>query len=107
MFLRMHGSILPKMIVPLFILGGWATCITCISEFTQANLGVSSILLTVTGFVVSLGLSFRNSSAYERYMEGRKYWAQLITTSQNLARVFWIHAKERPEHQQRDVLAKL
>lgn len=103
----MHGSILPKMIVPLFILGGWATCITCISEFTKANLGVSSILLTVTGFVVSLGLSFRNSSAYERYTEGRKYWAQLIMTSQNLARVFWIHTKERPQEQQRDILAKL
>lgn len=107
MFLRMHGSILPKMIVPLFILGGWATCITCISELTEASLGVSSILLTVTGFVVSLSLSFRNSSAYERYTEGRKYWAQLITASQNLARVFWVHARDRPEHEQRDVLAKL
>lgn len=69
--------------------------------------GVSSILLTVTGFVVSLGLSFRNSSAYERYMEGRKYWAQLILTSQNLARVFWIHTKERPGMVEKDVLAKL
>lgn len=69
--------------------------------------GVSNILLTVTGFVVSLGLSFRNSSAYERYMEGRKYWAQLILTSQNLARVFWIHTKERPGMVEKDVLAKL
>ncbi|CAN8095227.1 unnamed protein product [Discula destructiva] len=107
LFLQMHGSILPKMIVPLFCLGGWATCITCISELTQAKLGVSNILLTVTGFVVSLGLSFRNSSAYERYMEGRKYWAQLILTTQNLARVIWIHTKERPDMVEKDVLAKL
>ncbi|KAF3760366.1 hypothetical protein M406DRAFT_96217 [Cryphonectria parasitica EP155] len=105
MFMRMHGSILPKMIVPLFILGGWATCITCISEFTRVQ--CNSILLTVTGFVVSLGLSFRNSSAYERYMEGRKYWAQIILSSQNLARVFWLHAKERPDSKDKDILAKL
>lgn len=70
-------------------------------------MGVSSILLTVTGFVVSIGLSFRNSSAYERYMEGRKYWAQLILTSQNLARVYWIHTNERPETSEKDILAKL
>lgn len=70
-------------------------------------MGVSSILLTVTGFVVSIGLSFRNSSAYERYMEGRKYWAQLILTSHNLARVYWIHTNERPETVEKDVLAKL
>lgn len=70
-------------------------------------MGVSSILLTVTGFVVSLGLSFRNSSAYERYMEGRKYWAQIVLSSQNLARVIWIHGKERPDTREKDVLAKL
>ena len=68
---------------------------------------MQSVLLTVTGFVVSLGLSFRNSSAYERYMEGRKYWAQLILTCQNLGRVFWLHTKERPESKEKDILAKL
>ena len=33
-----------------------------------------SILLTVLGFVVGLSLSFRSSTAYERWTEGRKYW---------------------------------
>src|SRR5205814_1975354 len=71
-FLQMHGSILPKMLLPLLVVGGWATCITCISELTEADLGISNILLTVTGFVVGLGLSFRSSTAYERYAEGRR-----------------------------------
>ena len=31
-----------------------------------------SVLLTVLGFVVALALSFRSSTAYERYSEGRK-----------------------------------
>lgn len=37
LFLQMHGSILPKMILPLFLLGGWATCITCVSTFTGVS----------------------------------------------------------------------
>lgn len=40
-------------------------------------------------------------------MEGRKYWAQLILTSQNLGRVFWLHTKERPDSKEKDILAKL
>ena len=31
-FMQMHGSILPKMIVPLFSIGAWATLITCLTE---------------------------------------------------------------------------
>jgi len=35
--------------------------------------GIDSVLLTVLGFVVAFGLSFRCSTAYERYNDGRKY----------------------------------
>ena len=70
-------------------------------------MGVNSILLTVTGFVVGLGLSFRSSTAYERYGEGRRYWSQLILASQSLGRVFWIHAHEREGFKEKDILSKL
>ncbi|KAK3937439.1 Bestrophin, RFP-TM, chloride channel-domain-containing protein [Diplogelasinospora grovesii] len=107
LFLQMHGSILPKMIVPLLAIAGWSGLITAIS-MKKTNLGISNILLTVLGFVVGLGLSFRSSTAYERYAEGRRYWAQLVLTSQNLGRVFWVHATEREGEQgQKDLLAKL
>jgi putative membrane protein len=69
---------------------------------------VNTVLLTVLGFVVGLGLSFRSATAYERYNEGRKYWSQLMLASQNLARVVWIHASERPGDQgKEDLLAKM
>lgn len=75
---------------------------------TFCPVGVSTILLTVLGFVVGLALSFRSSTAYERYNEGRKYWAQLTFASQNLARLIWIHADERPgELGKKDLLAKI
>ena len=93
MFMRMHGSIVPKMIVPLLFFGAWATAVTLISKKVH-YLGVESVLLTITGFVVGLGLSFRNSTAYERYAEGRRYWSVLTMASQALGRVFWIHATD-------------
>ena len=71
-------------------------------------MGINSLLLTVTGFVVGLGLSFRSSTAYERYNEGRKYWTQLVLSSNNLARVIWVHGSERVgEEGKQDLLAKL
>ncbi|KAF2999760.1 hypothetical protein E8E13_005130 [Curvularia kusanoi] len=106
-FMRMHGSVLPKMIIPLLVVTAWSTAITCISKWVHP-LNVSNLLLTVLGFVVGLAISFRTSSAYERYMEGRKYWSQLQLVSQNLARTIWIHTDEREgELGKEDLLAKL
>jgi ion channel-forming bestrophin family protein len=86
-FLRLHGSVLPKMLLSLLFVASWATAITCISKFVWP-LGVnsckppddhqtkSSVLLTILGFVVGLALSFRSSTAYERYAEGRRYFLE-------------------------------
>jgi putative membrane protein len=49
------------------------------------------------GFLVGMGLSLRNSTAYERYSEGRRYWATLNTHITNLARLLWVNAKERED----------
>ncbi|KAF1954920.1 UPF0187-domain-containing protein, partial [Byssothecium circinans] len=111
-FLRLHGSITPSMILPLLFVGGWSAAITCISKLVY-DLGINQLLLTVLGFVVGLALSFRSSTAYERYNEGRKYWSQLAHASQNLARLIWIHADERHNDEndpllgKRDLLAKI
>lgn len=109
-FLRLHGSITPEMVLPLLFVAGWSTAITCISKFVH-DLGINQLLLTVLGFVVGLALSFRSSTAYERYNEGRKYWAQLTLASQNLARLIWIHVDERhatsPELGKQDLLGKI
>jgi predicted membrane chloride channel (bestrophin family) len=106
-FLRMHGSVLPKMILPLVVVTLWSTLITCLCEFVYP-LKVSSLLLTVLGFVVGMAISFRTSSAYERYTEGRKYWSQMVFTGQNIARTIWLHTKEREGQQgKEDLLQKM
>lgn len=104
-FLRMHGSIVPKLILPLVFIGAWATAVVLI-HYKVSPISVNSVLLTITGFVISLGLSFRSSTAYERYAEGRRYWAQLITASQTLGRVFWIHATDPEGQDPRELMLK-
>ncbi|EMD00405.1 hypothetical protein BAUCODRAFT_163391 [Baudoinia panamericana UAMH 10762] len=109
-FLRLHGSVLPKMIVPLLFVAAWATAITCISQLVH-NISINPVLVTIMGFVVGLALSFRSTTAYERYMEGRKYWAQLLLASRNIARLVWVHVIERhaesAELGKEDLLGKL
>ncbi|KAJ5833718.1 hypothetical protein N7474_002029 [Penicillium riverlandense] len=106
-FMRMHGSIMPKMILPILFVGAWSTFITCFCKYVH-NIGVNDILLTVLGFVVGLALSFRSSTAYERWADGRKYWSLLIQTSRNIARTIWVNTSEREGEQgKEDLLKKL
>ncbi|KAL4788071.1 Bestrophin, RFP-TM, chloride channel-domain-containing protein [Aspergillus varians] len=105
--LRMHGSILPKLIFPMACVAGWSTLITLISRFVY-DISVDNILLTVLGFVVGLSLSFRSSTAYERWADGRKYWSLLVQTSRNLSRTIWVNTAEREgELGKEDLLRKL
>ena len=98
--MRMHGSVLPKLILPLFSVALWSTLITCISRFVQnrefrelrgwmdgsvtdggnAVVGIDNILLTVLGFVVGLALSFRSSTAYERLVHSPSYYLYILLT---------------------------
>ncbi|KAM0425716.1 hypothetical protein ACHAPT_008963 [Fusarium lateritium] len=105
LIMQLHGSIIPKLIMPLLLIAGWATAITAISEKVH-SLQVSSVLLTILGFVVGLSLSFRSSTAYERYAEGRRYWGQLTSASQTLGRIFWIHAIEPADQDPREIVLK-
>jgi putative membrane protein len=113
------------MVLPLFLVGLWSTFITCISKFVherkplglldaltpctnRISVAVSTLLLTVLGFVISLALSFRSTTAYERYSDGRKSWATLSVQSRNLARYIWVHIDERPgEFAKQDLIAKI
>ncbi|CAI7604224.1 unnamed protein product [Penicillium glandicola] len=105
--LRMHGSIMPKMIMPIISVAIWSTAVTVFSKKVH-DLGINNILLTVLGFVVGLALSFRSSTAYERWADGRRYWAQLIQTSRNLSRTIWINTGEREGQLGKDdILRKL
>ncbi|KAI0634951.1 UPF0187-domain-containing protein [Trametes polyzona] len=70
---------------------GVATMVTLVSEMTSHKLSFSSAMLTVLGTVLGLVISFRTSSAYERYMDGRRLWTTIAIASRNLALLIWVH----------------
>ncbi|KAK6516803.1 hypothetical protein TWF506_006689 [Arthrobotrys conoides] len=106
-FMRIRGSVLPGLILPMLFVSAWCVWITCIHKLVR-QLSIDSLLLTVLGFLVGLALSFRSSTAYERYNDGRKCWANLTLNVRNMARLIWIHIREREGSDgEDDVLAKL
>ncbi|KAF1830292.1 UPF0187-domain-containing protein [Decorospora gaudefroyi] len=110
MMLRLHGSITPKLILPVLLVGIWTAAITVFSELVF-DLGTDQVFITVLGFVISLGLSVRCSVAMDRYSQGRQMWGQLKIQSHIVARLIWIHVQERhhisPELGKQDLLGKL
>lgn len=68
-----------------------ATMVSLVSKMTTVHLVFSSAMLTVLGTVLGLVISFRTSTAYERFMEGRKLWTNIGIASRNLAQIIWIH----------------
>ncbi|KAF1935025.1 UPF0187-domain-containing protein [Clathrospora elynae] len=108
--LRLHGSVTLKLVVPLLFVAAWSTAITCISFFFY-DLGIKDASAWIPGFIVGILLTFRSTTANDRYNEGRKYWAQLNQTSQGLARLIWIHVDERHEKDvvlgKQDLLGKI
>ncbi|EMD36566.1 hypothetical protein CERSUDRAFT_95853 [Gelatoporia subvermispora B] len=77
----------------LLFFTAWATAISVISHNVH-NLGIQSTLLTVIGTVLGFVVSYRTTSSFERYNEGRRLWSQIILASRTLARTVWFHIPE-------------
>ncbi|WWC91921.1 uncharacterized protein L201_006873 [Kwoniella dendrophila CBS 6074] len=78
----------------LVFMGGWSTMIVVINAKTEAEMTVPSTLLTALGVLLGLTLSYRTSSAYAQYAEGRKLWTQIIQANRTWARMIWIHCPD-------------
>ncbi|EAU81378.1 hypothetical protein CC1G_05208 [Coprinopsis cinerea okayama7 len=67
------------------------TTVTYLTKDPNIKLGIAPSLLTVLGTVLGLVISFRTSSAYERYQDGRRMWTNINTACRNLGQMIWIH----------------
>ncbi|KZV90165.1 UPF0187-domain-containing protein [Exidia glandulosa HHB12029] len=88
---RFQATVINDIWFEICFFSGIAAMVASVSHFTPAELGISNQLLTVLGTVLGLVVSFRTSSAYERYQDGRKLWTAIQLMSRNLASLIWIH----------------
>nr|VWP00030.1 Dual O-methyltransferase/FAD-dependent monooxygenase CTB3 (Cercosporin toxin biosynthesis cluster protein 3) [Includes: O-methyltransferase (EC, FAD-dependent monooxygenase (EC ] [Ganoderma boninense] len=54
-------------------------------------MGIPNVLLTVLGVVIGFVISYRASSGYDRYYQGRSGWTDLAKSCRALSRLIWIH----------------
>jgi len=93
--IMLSSSVIPKVYIPVLIFTAWAAVLKVFYNFFKEKEWISNIffptsLLTYLGLVLSLLLVFRNTSAYDRFWEGRKAWASMLNQARNLSRHIWI-----------------
>ncbi|KAF8342989.1 Bestrophin, RFP-TM, chloride channel-domain-containing protein [Cantharellus anzutake] len=77
----------------ILFFSGWAAAVCLISQKVH-HLGIQSTMLTVLGTVLGFVISYRTSSSFERYNEGRRLWSSVILGSRTLARFIWFHVPD-------------
>ncbi len=82
-----RGSMMKQMLPQLIIVAA----LSVIAVFTEGKLFQQKVPLnatpfTLVGVALALFLGFRNSSAYDRWWEGRKLWGALVNTMRTLTR---------------------
>ncbi|KAJ7062112.1 Bestrophin, RFP-TM, chloride channel-domain-containing protein [Mycena amicta] len=71
----------------------WSTCITVLDDH---RFKVRVPMLTVyVGTVLGFIISYRTTSSFERYNEGRRLWSQIILASRTFSRTVWFHIPDQ------------
>ncbi|TEB32551.1 UPF0187-domain-containing protein [Coprinellus micaceus] len=91
---RLNSMILSDIWPEMIFFSAVATAVAIVTDKTDADLAIGNQLLTVGGVILGLVISFRTSSAYERYQDGSKMWTNIGTASRNLAQQIWIHVPD-------------
>ncbi|KAM5545287.1 hypothetical protein V8D89_001398 [Ganoderma adspersum] len=69
----------------------FAAVVVTVSLETRFRMGIPNVLLTVLGVVIGFVISYRASSGYDRYYQGRSAWSDMAKTSRAFSRLIWIH----------------
>ncbi|WRT67923.1 uncharacterized protein IL334_004897 [Kwoniella shivajii] len=85
-----RASILPIILGPVFSVTLFSAGVAAASLWWGKEVGLTNNVVPLLSVVVGLLLVFRNSSAYERYAEGRRDFTSLISIARNLSRNIWV-----------------
>ena len=99
-FWRHHGSVINAIIVKVI----WCTLFSVFVEIAhEFDLFKSWPLINmIPNILLGLLLSFRTTTAYERFWEGRKLWGTLVNNVRNLSRDIWVTVEEIEQPKDRD-----
>ncbi|KAG0297815.1 hypothetical protein BGZ96_004745 [Linnemannia gamsii] len=94
--LRIRGSVIPSVISDVIIITTFAASLLAVekSNIIGRTLNVASVIVPALSVVVGLILAFRTNTAYDRFWEGRKLWANLDVQIRNFSRMIWVGVKD-------------
>ncbi|KAG0342610.1 hypothetical protein BG000_003217 [Podila horticola] len=89
--LRIRGSVIPSVFKDVMVIATFSSCIMFVhyENYIEGGLNVPNV-------IVGLILAFRTNTAYDRYWEGRKLWANLDVQIRNFSRMIWVGMKDTP-----------
>ncbi|KAF9386442.1 hypothetical protein CPB97_003707 [Podila verticillata] len=98
--LRIRGSVIPAVFKDVMIITTFSSTIMFIhyEKYIKSGLNVPNVIVPALSIVVGLILAFRTNTAYDRYWEGRKLWANLDTQIRNFSRMIWVGMKDTPHN---------
>jgi ion channel-forming bestrophin family protein len=87
LFFTVRGSILPRIRFTLLVNTLSAILVTMAhGHFFSLKITLTIIPFTLIGLPLAIFLGFRNSTAYDRYWEGRRLWGELVFRCRCLSR---------------------
>jgi len=93
--LRLKGSIMGRILGPVLTVT-FFSILVCYAGTKGYKLVLMNSIVPLLSVVVGLILVFRNSTSYDRYWEGRKSFAALISHTRNLSRLVWVSVGPPP-----------
>ncbi|KAF9906478.1 hypothetical protein EC991_000647 [Linnemannia zychae] len=99
--LRVRGSVIPSVITDVVLITTFSASLLAVekSNILPRSLNIPSVIVPALSVVVGLILAFRTNTAYDRFWEGRKLWANLDVQIRNFSRMIWVGVKDTPhEH---------
>lgn len=89
--LRMRGSVIPRIFIPVLFYGLWGAFVAALRDWLDTNHNVQfeftgSTVLALS-IVIGMILGFRTNTAYERFTAGRQVICDITANLRNLKRI--------------------
>jgi ion channel-forming bestrophin family protein len=93
------GASLPRIWGRVLVITGLSVVTTVLyQEIDALHISLTATPFTLIGLPLGIFLGFRNTSAYDRFWEGRKLWGALVNHTRSLTRqVLTLFAPQAPE----------